>query len=195
MLCDDKDERMITLSECSKLAQKEYLTRHYYLRNVINSELCKKLIFDHTKKWYMHYKESVLGNEMHELIWDFEIQTDHLISARRSNIIITNKKEHLQNCGFCCPGWLQNKIEKSKRKISTLTLIENWKKTVEYESDGDTNSIGALDRVTKWLVKILKDVEILGWVETILTKGLLSSDRILKIFLKTWEDLSLKLLW
>ena len=49
---------------------------------VINQELCNKLKFDHTNKWYMHNPESVLKNEMHKLLCDFEIQTDHQILAR-----------------------------------------------------------------------------------------------------------------
>ena len=42
------------------------------------------------KKWYMHNLESVLENKMHS---DFEIQTDHLISARQPNRVIVNKKK------------------------------------------------------------------------------------------------------
>ena len=48
-------------------------------------ELCKKLKFDHTNKWHMHNPESVLENETHKLLRGFEIQTDHLISARRTD--------------------------------------------------------------------------------------------------------------
>ena len=36
----------------------------------------------------MHDPEPVLENEMHILQWDFEIQTDHLISAKRPDLII-----------------------------------------------------------------------------------------------------------
>ena len=56
----------------------------------------------------MHNQASVLKNDTHKLIWDFDIHTDHLISARRLDIIIIKKKkkkkENLQNCGLCCPG-------------------------------------------------------------------------------------------
>ena len=58
-------------------------------------ELCKKLKFDHTNKWYMHNPESVLENETNIVLWDFEIQTDHLISARQSDLMIVNKKREL----------------------------------------------------------------------------------------------------
>ena len=70
------------ISECSKLVQKEYKTRHDWVGKVIHWELCKKLKFDHAKKWYMHNPASVLENGTHKLLWDFEIQRDHLISAR-----------------------------------------------------------------------------------------------------------------
>ena len=60
-LCGDKDDRI--LSEFSKQAQKEYKTRHDYVGKVIHWELCKKLKFDHSTKWYMHKPESILENE------------------------------------------------------------------------------------------------------------------------------------
>ena len=78
------------ISECSKLAQKVYKTRHNW---VIHWELCKKLKFDHTNKWYMHNSESILENDIYKLLWDFEIQTDHLILARQPDL--TTKKREL----------------------------------------------------------------------------------------------------
>ncbi len=82
-------------------------------RKVINWEICKKFKFDHAKKWYMHNPASVLENDTHKLLWDFDIQTDHLISIRRPGVIIINKKkENLQNCRYYCPGWQQNKTER-----------------------------------------------------------------------------------
>ena len=41
----------------------------------------------------MHNLESVLENYTHKLLWDFEIQTDHVISVRRPDLIIINKKK------------------------------------------------------------------------------------------------------
>ena len=43
---------------------------------------------------YMHKLESVLENEAHKILLDFEIQTDHLISARRPEPVLINKKKH-----------------------------------------------------------------------------------------------------
>ena len=41
----------------------------------------------------MHNSAPVLENDSHKLLWDFNIQTDHLISARRPDLIIINKKK------------------------------------------------------------------------------------------------------
>ena len=101
-LCGDRDETINhIISECSKLAQKQYKARHDWVGKVIHWEMYKKLRFDHTNKWYMHNQASVLENDTHKLLWDFDIQKDQLIPARRPDLIIINKKVHLQNCRLC----------------------------------------------------------------------------------------------
>ena len=60
---------------------------------VIHWEWCKKFKFDHTKKLYKHNPESTLENEIHKILCVFKIQTDHLISARRPNLMMVNKKK------------------------------------------------------------------------------------------------------
>ena len=116
-LCGDRDETINhIISECSKLSQKEYKARHDWVGKGIHWEMCKKCKFDHTNKWYMHNPAHVLENDMHKLLLDFNIQMDHLISARKPDLIIFKKKEkrrkvNLQNCRLCCPGGPQNKSE------------------------------------------------------------------------------------
>ena len=36
----------------------------------------------------MHNLAPVLENDTHKLLWDFEIHTDHLISASRPDLIV-----------------------------------------------------------------------------------------------------------
>ena len=93
-LCGDRDE-MINhiISKCSKLAQKEYKTRHNWVGKVIHWELWKQLKFDNANKWYLHKPESVLENDTHKLLRDFEIQMDHLILAGWHDLMIINKKK------------------------------------------------------------------------------------------------------
>ena len=40
----------------------------------------------------MQHPAPVLENDSHKLLWDFNIQTDHLIPDRRTDLIIINKK-------------------------------------------------------------------------------------------------------
>ena len=39
----------------------------------------------------MHNPESVLENEMYKILGNFEIQTDHIISARQPDIMTVKK--------------------------------------------------------------------------------------------------------
>ena len=56
------------IAECSKLVQKDYKTKHDWLGKVIHWELCKRLKFDHTNKWYMQKPKSILENETHRIL-------------------------------------------------------------------------------------------------------------------------------
>ena len=104
--------------------------RHDWVVKVIHWEMCKKFKFDHANKWYMHNPAPVLENDTRKLLWDFNIQTDHLISARRPDLI--NKKKKKKRKSAKLSTLLSRLTTKSnwknvKREISTLTLLENWK--------------------------------------------------------------------
>ena len=47
--------------------------------------------FDHANKWYMHNPAPVQENVTHKLLWDFNIQMDHLIPARRPDLTCPRK--------------------------------------------------------------------------------------------------------
>ena len=126
MLCGDRDENINhIISEYSKLAQKEYKTRHDWVGQVIHWELCKKFKFDHTNKWYMHNPEPVQENDTDKLLWDFDIHTDHLILARRPEFIIINndkkkkKKKKKRICkivDFAVPADHRIKLKECEKK-------------------------------------------------------------------------------
>ena len=132
--CGNTDETINRIiSECSKLAQKEYNTRHDWVSKVIHWEMFKKLKFDHTNQWYMHSPESVLENDTHKLLWDFGIQTDHLISARWPNLIIINnnnnkKRKLAQLRTLLSRPTTEENWKNVKRRIITWTLLGKWKK-------------------------------------------------------------------
>ena len=41
----------------------------------------------------MYNPESVLENETHKILWNFEIQTDHVVSARQPDLVRVKKKK------------------------------------------------------------------------------------------------------
>ena len=51
--------------------------------------------FEAGDKWYEHGPESVLQNEDYKILWDFSIQTDHVIEAWRPDLVVVDKGEKL----------------------------------------------------------------------------------------------------
>ena len=182
-LCGEKDETINhIISECSKLAQKEYKTRHNLVGKVIHWELCKKMKFHHMNKWYMHNPESVLENETHKLLWDFNIQTDHQILAKRPDLIIINtKKTTCRIVDFAVPVDHRVKLKECEKSNKYLDLVRELKKLWKMKVMIVPIVIGALGTVIKGLVQRLGDLE----VETIQTTALLRTARILRRVLET----------
>ena len=104
------------ISKCCKLAQKENKTRHDYVDKGIRWELGQKLKFEQTNKWNMQNLESVLENETHKILWDLEIQMDHLISAWRPDLMIVNKKRTSRLVDFAVPADHWVKLKESKKR-------------------------------------------------------------------------------
>ena len=187
-LYSDRDETINhIISKCSKLTQKEYKTRHDWVGKVIHRELCKKFKFDHTNKWYMHNPTFVLENDTHKLLWDFDIQTDHLISARRPDLIrINNKKKRTYKIvDFTVPADHRVKLKESEKKYKCLGFDRELEKLRNMKVTFIPIVIGAFGTVTKGLLKALEDLEIRGQVETIQTTALLRSAQILRRVLET----------
>ena len=78
--------------EMKEKIKKEYLRR---TRKRLETKLSsRKLEFVSTNKSYMHKLAAVLENDTHKLLRDFDIQTDHLISARRPDLMIINNNNN-----------------------------------------------------------------------------------------------------
>ena len=93
----------------------------------------------------MHNSESVLENVTHKLHWDFNIQTDHLISARRLHLIIINKRKRTcRMVNFPVLADYRVKLKESEKEDKYHDLVKELrkkktKKTVEHESDDYIN--------------------------------------------------------
>ena len=87
----------------------------------------------------MHKLEYILENDTHKILWDFEIQTDHLISTRRPESVIVYKRKRTY--------WQVNFARELKK-------LWNIKVTVILIT------IGVLTMASKGLVKGLEELEI-----------------------------------
>ena len=147
----------------------------------------------------MHNPASVLENVTHKLLWDFDIHTDHLISARRPDLITISKKKKkkkriCKTVDFTVPADHRIKLKECEKFDNYLDLAMEWKKLWNMQVTIIPIVIGAFVTVTKRLRKGLSHLEVVGRVETIQTTALLRMTRILRRVLETRRDLpSLKL--
>ena len=88
----------------------------------------------------MHNPAPVLENNTHKLLWDFDIHTDHLISARIPDLMIINKKKRTcKIVDFTVPAEHRIKLKECEKKDKYLDLSRELKKTMEHAGDNYTN--------------------------------------------------------
>ena len=114
-MCRKVDETIDHIvSGCSKLAQKEYKRRHDNLGKIVHWKFARKCNFEAGDKWYEHEPEIILQNKVYRILWDFSIQTDHVIKAQRPDLVVADKKE--RSCkiiDFAVPG--DSRIEEKEK--------------------------------------------------------------------------------
>ena len=134
----------------------------------------------------MHNPAPELENNTHKLLWDFDIHTDHQISARRPDLMIINKKKRTcKIVDFAVPADLRIKLKEYEKKDKYLDLARKLKKLWNMQVTIIPIVIGAFGTVTKGLLKGLEDLDVGGRVETIKTTTLLRTVRILRRVQKT----------
>ena len=134
----------------------------------------------------MHNPAPVLENTTHKLLWDFNILTDHLIPARRPNLIVINKKERTcKIIDFAASADHRVTLKECEKKDKYLDLDRELKKLWNMQVAIIPIVIGAFRTVTKGLLKGLEDLDVSGRVEIIQTTALLRTSRILRRVLET----------
>ena len=122
--------------------------------------------------------EYVQENKTHKILWDFEIQMNHLIIARRPDLVIINKKRKIL---------LFNEPQsenKRKGEDKYLDIAREQKKLCNMQLMVIPIVVGAWNILTG-----LKQLEIRGRIKTIQNIALLRLTRILRRVLVTWRDL------
>ena len=117
----------------------------------------------------MHNPAPVLENDTHKLLWAFDIHTDHLISARRLDLVIMNKKKKgtCKIVDFAIPADHRIKLKECEKKDKYLDFARELKKLWNMQVTIIPIVIGTFGTVTKGLLKGLEDLEVGGRVETI----------------------------
>ena len=135
----------------------------------------------------MYNPAPVQENDSHKLLWDFNIQTDHLIPTRRPDLIIINKRKRIcKIVDFAVPADHRINLKESEKKDKYLDLARELKKKLwNMKVTIVPIVIGALGTITKGLLKGPEDLEVGGRVETIQTTALLRTARILRRVLET----------
>ena len=123
-------------------------------------------------------------NETHKILWDFEIRTDHQISARRPDQVIVKKKKKKKTrtwsiVKFAVPADQRVNLKESEKNDKYLDLTRELKELLNMKVMVIATVIGALGTVNKGLIMGLENLKIRGGVETIQTTALLRSARIL----------------
>ena len=155
---------------------------------VIHWERCKIFKFVHTKKWYMHNPAPVQENDTH-------INSNGTYKWITRPYDNQQKKRTCKIVDFAVPADHWIKLKEVKRKISTWTLLGNWKKYGTWRWQW----------YQSWLVLLVHHQRIIkgtGGLGGRRTNGdhanykLLRTVRIQRRVLETWGDLlSLKLQW
>ena len=135
-MCGEKGETISHLvSECSKLAQREYKQRHDNVAKYIHWLLAEKYGFERATNWYEQRPEGVMESQDFKLLWDFMIQCDRLIQARRPDIVVVDKKKkEVKLIDIAIPGDSrvkdkeQEKIEKYEQLKEEIARLWNMKK-------------------------------------------------------------------
>ena len=128
----------------------------------------------------MNNSESILVNETNKILWDFQMQPDQLISTKRQDLLIVNKKQKEKEPAELWTSVRSDhrvKLKESEMKDKSLDLAWGLKKIWNMNVPVIPIAIDALSTVTRGIVLGLKDLEIRGRVETIKTTALLLSTR------------------
>ena len=161
-MCGNVDETVNhILSECNILAQREYRRRHGCVGRKIHWELCRKYGLAASERWYEHQPETVTENDSCKLLLDFSIQTDHVIQARRPDVILIDKgKKECKIIDFAIPYDSRVNAKEMEKIEKYQDLAREVQKLWNMRTKVIPIIIGALGTTPKKLSERLDDLGI-----------------------------------
>ena len=130
--------------------EKECKRRHYSVGRYVHRQFCEKLGFNRARLWNEHEPESVVENKNFKILCDLTIQCDHMIEARRPDIVVVDQikketmiiKKAIPGDTSAC-GKEQEKIEKCSLLEDKIAKLWQMKKVVVIPI-----VVGALETIT-----------------------------------------------
>ena len=181
-MCQEANETVTHIvSGCKKLAQTDYKARHDRVATAVHWCLAKKYGFTHTNQWYEHRAEPVMENEQAKLLWDFNIYTDHVIEARRPDIVVVRKdKKECQVIDIAVPGDLRVEDKEDEKCDKYQDLCREIGRLWEVRCIVIPVVVGALGTIPRRLPSYLGILDINLSVEIIQKSVILGTARILR---------------
>ena len=178
-MCHEKGDSVNHIvSECSKLAQREYKRRHDNVGRYVHWAMSEKANIERANEWYNQQPSSFAENEEYMLLWDMMIQCDQHIQARKPDIVLLNKRTKeatIIDIGIPGDKRVQEKEVEKIEKHQPLKdeMARLWVKVVPVV-------IGALGMITKKFEGYIKECDDNIRIEVIQKTTLLGSARILR---------------
>ena len=165
--------------------QKKYKKRHDNVCRYIHWKLCKKHDFQRAQQWYEHEPDGVIENKGYKILWDFTIQCDTKIEARRPDIVLIDKTmKEVKIVDVTIPGDERvnerevGKIEKYKVLKDEIARMWNMKEVTVIPV-----VVGALGAISTGFEKYIAAIGIEMRVEHAQKTALLGTARILRLVL------------
>ena len=168
------------VSGYSKLAQKEYKRRHDNLGKIVHWKLARKCNFEAGDKWYEHELESVSENEDYKISWDFSIQTDHIMEARRPDLVVVDKKRICKIIDFAVPGDSRIAEKEKDKREKYQDLRRELQKIWNVKVKIIPLVVGSLGAIPKQYGNRLKEIGITAGTAQVQKTVLLGTARILR---------------
>eukprot|EP00795_Rhopilema_esculentum_P003281 gene3280-biopygen1499 len=180
-MCNQKEETVSHIvSECPKLAQREYKRRHDCVAKALHWDVCRLYDIDCGNKWYEHQPDSGRTTNV-KILWDVNIQTDNVIQARRPDIVVVNKKE--RKC-YIIDVAVPGDVRIAEKEMEKIEKYDELKREVErlwkVKAKVIPIVLGALGTVTRNLSNYIKEIGVKTQMKLMQKSVLLGTARVLR---------------
>ena len=120
------------------------------MAQLIHWNLFKKYESDQVRHWHAHTAEKIMGNKKVIVLWNFTIQTDHVIQTRRLDFAAKEKEmDHTWIIVTAMPGYSSTEEKKresgevprsGKKNIKIVENISKCKANCGRSTRGSRNS-------------------------------------------------------